>query len=71
MNDHDTPDILFINRAAQIAVLTDNRAVPVTHWFTRGGEECGPEDAIACVAGHDDIGWYAVDLAAQEYVTVH
>lgn len=69
---HDTsPDILFINRVAEIAVLTDSRVVPVTHWFGRMGEDCAPEDATVCVAGVDGIGWYTVDLLAQHYVTVH
>lgn len=69
--EDDGPDILFINRVAEIAVLTDNRVIPVTNWFDTQGEDCGPEAAVVCVAGAENVGWYTVDLVAGDYVTVH
>jgi hypothetical protein len=67
----DGPDILFINRVAEIAVLTDNRVIPVVNWFDTKGEDCGPGSAVVRVAGMEGIGWFTVDLLAQDYVTVH
>jgi hypothetical protein len=69
--EDDIPDVHFINRVAEIAVLTDNRVVPVVHWFGRMGEDCTPDKAVACVAGSDNIGWYTVDLVEQDYAVVH
>ena len=71
MNDPETPDILFINRLAGVAVLDDNNVVPVTNWFDTLGDECTPDKAVSCVAGHDSVGWYAVDLSQFGYAVVH
>lgn len=65
------PDVLLINRDHCIAVLTDSSNVPVVHWFDIFGEECDPDDAVTCVAGSDEKGWYAVDLQNFDYATVH
>lgn len=71
MNDPDTPDVVMVNRLANMAVLDTNETVPITHWFGAGGEECPSEFAVSCVAGHDSIGWYAIDLTHFNYAMVH
>lgn len=71
MNDRDCPEIVLINGAEQRAVLADGRVVPVTHWFDLRGALCEPEDAASCVAGADNIGWFAIDLQNFNYAVVH
>ena len=70
MNDREA-DVLMVNREKRIALLTDNRIVPVTHWFGTRGEECIPANAVTCVAGNDDAGWFAIDLQMFGYAKVH
>jgi len=65
------PDIQFINRLQSFAMLDNMCIVPVTHWFDRRGEDCSPQDAVVCVAGSDEHGWFTVDLLEFSYVTVH
>jgi hypothetical protein len=64
-------DVSMVHRGLNVAYLTDGRTVPVTHWFDSDGEICGPEHAVTFVAGHNDIGWFAVDLSVMKYVKVH
>lgn len=71
MNDREDVDVLFINRSQNIAVLSNNAAVPVTHWFDGMAEVCDPIHAVACVAGSDEQGWFSIDLLAFEYAKVH
>jgi hypothetical protein len=64
-------DVKAINRAQKLAMLDCGCLVPVTGWFSKEGEDCAPDDAIVCVCGDDSHGWFLVDLAAFEIVTVH
>lgn len=64
-------DVKFVNRTQRIAVLTDNRIVPVTHWFDNRGELCAPVRAVSCVAGSDETKWFCIDLTQFVYATVH
>ena len=64
-------DVLLVNRSQRTAVLTDNSVVPVTHWFDTRGQDCDPEDAVACVAGAEGAGWFSIDLVQFCYATVH
>jgi len=64
-------DVAFINTTERIAVLTDDRAVPITHFFDDSGDECGPMVAVYCVAGQEGIGWFAIDLTCFSYAMVH
>jgi hypothetical protein len=58
-------DIIAINRARSMAFATDGGLVPITNWFDVDADECGPEDAVACVAGPDSEGkWWSLDLSA-------
>jgi hypothetical protein len=63
--------IEFINRAQGFALLTNLCIVPVIHWFDRRGEDCVPADAVVCVTGSDQFGWYTVDLERFGRVVVH
>lgn len=67
----DEPDVVAIDRSGCKALLTCTCLVPVTHWLDRMGENCLPDEAVVCVCGNDDHGWFVVDLEAFEYVTVH
>lgn len=71
MNEDDMPDVVAVLRIPGIALLDDERTVPVTHWFGASGDICPPQLAVSCVAGHDDVGWFAIDLEKFSYVTVH
>lgn len=67
----DKPDVALIHRVKRIAVLTDGRSVPITHFFNRKGEECKGADAVVAVAGSEEVGWYTIDLVEFEYVRMH
>ncbi|HEY7822215.1 MAG TPA: hypothetical protein VIG24_05260 [Acidimicrobiia bacterium] len=71
MNDPDSPDVQFISHTGKLAVLSDNTTVPVTHWFGYDGVECEPAQAVSCVAGDDEVGWFAIDLVESNYARVH
>jgi hypothetical protein len=64
-------EVSAINRARGIAMLECGCYVPVIEWFSKEGKDCDPDDAIVCVAGDDEHGWFTVDLVAFEIVTVH
>lgn len=53
------------------ALLADGRSIPVTDWLDEWGEPCDPDDAIACVAGSDAVGWIAIPLEQFEEATIH
>jgi hypothetical protein len=63
--------VLFVNRSRGIALLSNGRTVPVTHWFDRFGGECDAEDAVACVAGSDFDRWFTLDLINNTPMRVH
>ena len=65
------PEVWQVNMGQGMAYLDDGRVVPITNWFDTDGDDCGPEEAVVCVAGHEDIGWYTIDLRERRYVTVH
>ena len=44
-------EVAMVNVAARIAVMEDGQELPVTNAFDEDGDECDPEDAVACVAG--------------------
>lgn len=43
-------------------VLRSGEVLEITHYFDSDGDECDPEDAVACVAGNDDFGWLDVSI---------
>lgn len=64
-------DVTMINRAQGFALLNTGFIVPVTNWFDLSGEDCGPEEAVTCVAGLDAIGWFTIDLDDLQPVVMH
>lgn len=70
-DDPDDLDVLMINRIDKTAILTCNCQVPVTHWFDWQGFDCEPVDALSCVCGDEQHGWFVLDLSNFDYATVH
>lgn len=67
-----TDSVDAINRGGSIALLSADLIVPITNWLDVFGEECDPDDAVSCVAGPDESGyWYAIDLTQFPAATVH
>ncbi len=62
-------DVKAVNRGRAMAMLDCGCFVPITEWFGEDGEDCAPDDAIVCVAGDDDHGWFTIDLVAFPVVT--
>jgi hypothetical protein len=64
--------------AGQVLVLMDEatvileggQSIPVEQWFDVDGEDCGPDEAVSCVAGPDsENNWLAINLDALEDVS--
>ena len=51
-----------VNRGTAQALLSNEKIVPITHWFDIDGGECDPAEAVRCVCGSDDDGWFSVEL---------
>ena len=64
-------EVAFVNPEQNFALLTNGYTVPVIHWFNRMGEDCTSHDAVVCVAGSDDLGWFTIDLIGLDNVRVH
>lgn len=45
-----------------IVMVEDDLVLPVTVWLNPVGEECGPNEAIYCVAGTDEFGWLTIEI---------
>lgn len=65
------PDVVMIHRGQRLAYLDDSRVIPITNWIGINGQDCLPNEAIVCVAGSDETGWFTIDLLAFEVPTVH
>lgn len=62
-------EVAMINVALGVAVMEDGQELPVTNAFDEDGDDCDPEDAVACVAGPDRDGmWVSIDLKQFEGV---
>ena len=66
-----TGKITGINRDLKCAVVDHERYVWITNWIDADGDECDPEDAVFCIAGDDDVGWWSIDLSAFSRVNVN
>jgi hypothetical protein len=74
VDEFDEPgglEVAMVHFRYQKAILTDGREVPVTHWFDGRGSKCKPREAVTCVCGSDEAGWFAVDLEAFGPATLH
>jgi hypothetical protein len=65
------PEVVMIHRGRRLAYLADNRTIPITNWIGVDGADCTPSEAIVCVAGTDEIGWFTIDLLTFEVPTLH
>ena len=64
-------EVAMINVALRIAVMEDGQELPITNAFDEDGDDCNPEDAVACVAGPDRDGmWVSIDLKQFEGVAL-
>lgn len=52
-------------------LLADGTILPVTSWLDEDGDDCSPDDAVACVAGTEAFGWLSIDLCEAFDGTVH
>jgi hypothetical protein len=59
------PMICMIDRGQGVAMNEAGQVFPITKWIDDEGEDLTFEErgqAVACVAGHDEFGWYSIDL---------
>lgn len=54
-----------INRAQALYCDADGFVHPITNWYDADGDECGPDDAVFCMAGTEGR-WYSIDLTEFE-----
>lgn len=64
MGHPETEDEVHIRRVNDewLCATDDGELLPVTDWFDEWGENCGPEDAVTCVAGREGYGWLTIEL---------
>lgn len=55
-------DAVVVRPSGSYVLLEDGETVPITEWLDCDGDECGPEDAVCCVAGTDAFGWIVIEL---------
>ena len=61
--------VLVLMDAATV-MLEGGQSIPIEQWFNADGEDCGPDEAVSCVAGPDsENNWLAIDLDALDDVT--
>ena len=70
-NDEREVNVTFINRAQNFALLDTGFIVPVIHWFNTDGDDCNSKEAVVCVCGSEQFGWFIIDLTTFDYMTVH
>lgn len=70
MSDYPAIEMVSVEEDG-FCLLADGTVLPVTNWFDERGDDCGPEDAVWCVAGRDGFGWLSIDLSDGVDGTVH
>jgi hypothetical protein len=70
-DESDDLDVMAIHYKDAKAVLTCGCHVPVTHWFDWQGFDCEAKDALTCVCGDEEHGWFVLDLGNFDHATVH
>jgi hypothetical protein len=63
----DEVDVVMIDERQ--VLMCSGTLLPVTNWFDDDGDECEPDDAVTCVAGDDERGWYSIEILPAD--TVH
>ena len=62
-------EVACVNCEKRVAITEDGQELPVTNLFDSDGDECEPDEAVACVAGPDKDGlWLSIDLTVMEKV---
>lgn len=64
-------NVMALNYKSRQALLSDNRLVPITHWYDPDGDECEIDEAVSCVCGSDETGWFSVLLNEFEFQRMH
>jgi len=65
------PEVEMVHFGARIAYLSNNVIVPIVKWLDPWGEACEREQAVVCVAGDPQQGWFTIVMAEFEPPTVH
>lgn len=60
--------ICISNRSA---ILDDGRICEITNFLDDDGDECAPEDAIACVVKGGESEWYLADIQEFAHQSEH
>lgn len=58
----DVVYVLAVDRHRRIAYTEDDALLPITHFFN-GEDECGPDEALTCVAMVEGRGYIVIELA--------
>lgn len=52
----------FVNLDAGFVLTSEDDILPIEQMFDWEGNECGPDDAVAIVAGSEEFGWVSFGL---------
>lgn len=66
-NPDTTDPVTAVNLGSGMILLSDGTVLPITNYIDADGDDCAKEAAIVCVAGNDEHGWYALNLAGFSY----
>ena len=61
------PEVYAVNRHQAIAITDDGARLPIVNWLDADGDECAPNEAVVCVAGHEED-FFVIDLTEFENV---
>jgi hypothetical protein len=56
-------EVAMMNIGQRIAVLDDDEIIEITDFIDKHGEFCEPEDAVICVAGDEETGWWSIRIS--------
>jgi hypothetical protein len=60
-------DVYAVNRRHAIAITDEGDRLPIVNWLDSDGDECEPQNAVACVAEYGDK-FLAINLMEFENV---
>lgn len=66
-------DIIYVNTSKDFAVLDDGTEIPILSYYDHSASEepVDRDEATQAVAGTDETGYYCIQLAGFEPVTLH
>lgn len=59
----DQTEVIAVNRAAGLILLSNDLCVPVSGWMDDEGNDCDEKEAVTCWAKEAEDSWWAVDLS--------